>query len=36
MSRESLSLSFRGLPVHFSIVRPEAHLGIGCCFCAPR
>ena len=26
MSRESLSLSFRGLPVHFSIVRPEAHL----------
>ena len=26
MSRESLSLTFRGLPVHFSIVRPEAHL----------
>ena len=26
MSSESLSLSFRGLPVHFSIVRPEAHL----------
>ena len=26
MSRESLSLSFRGLRVNFSIVRPEAHL----------
>ena len=26
MSRERLSLSFRGLPVYFSIIRPEAHL----------
>ena len=36
MSSESLSLSFRGLPVHFSIVRPRPICGTGCCFCAPR